>query len=61
MMRKETGIYVHREKNFAVQQKRYDTLKARAIVDTQVVRDIVGDVLQRGCVSVARKEIAKSY
>ena len=58
MMKKEIGICVRKEKSFAVPQKRYDTAEANSIVNTQVIQGIVGDVLQRGCVSSEKGEIA---
>ena len=61
MMKKKIGISAPREKSFAVPQKGYDTSKVRSTVNTQVMRDIVEDVLGRSYASSVRKEIANSY
>ena len=60
-MKKEIGICVRKEKNFDVLQKRYDAPEVNSIVNTQVIQDIVGDVLGRGCVSGVKGQIANSY
>ena len=61
MMKKKIGIFAPRAKNLDVRQKGYDNAAARSIVNTQVMRDIVEDVLERGYVSSVRREIASSY
>ena len=61
MMKEKIGIFAPKVKSFAVRQKGYDTIKAGSIVNTQGIQDTAEDVLERGCVSAARKEIANSY
>ena len=61
MMKKKIGISAPRAKNLDVRQKRYGNAAARSIVNTQVMWDIVEDVLGRSYVSSVRKEIANSY
>ena len=60
MMKREIDIGVRKEKNCSVPQKGYDNAAANSIVNTGVIQDIAEAVLQRGCVSNVREEIAST-
>ena len=61
MMKREIYIGVPKEKNCSVPQKEYDNAAVNSIVNTEVIQDIAEVVLQRGCVSSVREEIANIY